>query len=143
MHFCAADDCIKTAVEVGVTDAQSGEALETAEVQRVIADGSAHPLEGDGNCWHLSDNSLDRARQIASAPGCEEVSFEVEIDRDLCGAPVGERRQVALSREVGTSVVKKKGTLEGCWPRAPIGFTAAGARRVRRPPPVRCHRAAA
>lgn len=112
--FCPQDDCMDVAVEVCATDAETGAPLADAVVQQVSADGSVlESEEGVGNCVAVYGNA-DEHRLVVSAPGYAAEEFKVELDRDVCGEVVGERRDVALSKEPEKGRVTRGKALEGC-----------------------------
>lgn len=108
------DDCENVAVEACASEEETGAAIDSAEVRWLADDGERLLKQGSAGSRAFSHDNLDTARFSVSAPGYEMVTFAVEIEHDVCGEVVGEKREVSLSREVGGSHIVRGESLEGC-----------------------------
>ncbi|MDR0965855.1 MAG: hypothetical protein LBM75_05045 [Myxococcales bacterium] len=117
MGCCFSSDCMSTAMEICVTDAETNEPLNDFTVEWSVSKNENGELRGEGynsNCRTLYDNRERTYFLVIRAENYADMKLKVKVSQDICGKAVGERREVALSRESNLSKVTKAVEIEGC-----------------------------
>ncbi|MDR0966849.1 MAG: hypothetical protein LBM75_10210 [Myxococcales bacterium] len=113
---CAPYKCgVPRAVEICAIDAQTNEPINDFSVEWIISENEREEFESNGlNCRVLYHNNPQQFSLIIRAQNYADMELNVQVDEDTCDRLVGERREVALSRQSADSKVSKAVQLDGC-----------------------------
>jgi hypothetical protein len=123
--FCGpSPSCVSATLEVAVTDADTGAAVDEARIQVVGEDGTTQIL-GDTDTMHWCTGGPPGCKGVwfsgkghvaVSATGYVGAEFDVNVPDDVCGRPVAQLRKVALAKSgsPGPAVVSDGVATAGC-----------------------------